>query len=269
MSSGGNQPSTTTTSTEPPAFIQPFLQDAAKQSQTLYRQGPSQYYPGSTVVPFSGQTEQALGNIENRAQAGSPVNDAAAGYTEDVLNGKYLNNNPYLDATFNRGADAVQNRLSSQFAGSGRDLDASRPAQAQELNDLATGIYGGAYANERQAQQAMVPFAGQVSENQYAADNHLLDVGGRMEDLTGNYMQDAAARWDYQQQAPGQSLDSYIGRLTGGYPGSTQSSVTPTYRNRTTGALGGASAGASVGSAFGPYGTAIGAVAGGLLGAYG
>lgn len=319
MSSGGGTPSQTTTTTEPPAFIQPYMQDAAAQSRSLYNQGPSQYYPGQTVVPFSGQTEQAMGMTENRAINGSPVNQAAQGFAARTLNqdptsqfgtasNPYASNtwqeggNPYLDQTFNRAADSVQNRLSSQFAGSGRNIDASRPAQAQEMNDLATGIYGGAYDSDQNRQMAAYQQAHSIGaqgyENErsrmasdlnsirsqqlgaaglaptlanqdYVDAQALQGVGTQMEDLTGNYMQDAAARWDYGQQAPGQALDAYIGRITGSYPGQSTSQITPTYRNRMAGAAGGALSGAATGSTFGPWGAAIGAVGGGLLGAYG
>lgn len=265
---GGGTPSHTTSTTEPPKFIQPFMQYGAQQAADLYQTGGPKYYPGNTVVPFSPQTEQALGLIQQRAVNGSPVTNAAQGYATDVLSGKYLpggsNSNPYLDSTFNRAADNVQQRLDTNFAGSGRNIGAARPGAALELNDLANQVYGSAYQNERQAQQAMVPFATGLANQDYTDLNALQGVGGQVEDLTGRLMQDQAARYDFAQNAPQRNLDSYIGRITGSYPG--QSTTTPTYKNQTAGALGGAMTGATAGSYFGPWGTAIGAIAGGLLG---
>lgn len=271
-SSSGSQ--NTTTRTEPPAFIQPYLQYGAGQSRALYETGGPKYYPGNTVVPFAPQTEQALGLTEQRALAGSPVTNAAQGYSTDVLSGKYLpggaNQNPYLDATFNRAADATQNRLASAFAGSGRNIEASRAPMALELNDLANQVYGGAYQNERQAQQAMVPFSTQLANQDYTDLAALQGVGGQVEDLSGRLMEDQAARWDFSQNAPQINLDNYLARVTGAFPGGTSTATTPTYRNRTAGAAGGAMSGAMAGSQIMPgWGTAIGAIAGGLLGAYG
>ena len=139
-----SSPSRTTTVNEPPAFIQPYMQYGAQQSRALYETGGPQYYGGNTVVPFSNQTEQALGLTEQRALQGSPVNQAAQNYAARTLNATptsqfgngsnpyassanpYGNlNNPYLNATFNKAADAVQQRLGTQFAGSGRNIDAS------------------------------------------------------------------------------------------------------------------------------------------------
>lgn len=51
--------------------------------------------------------------------------------------------------------------------------------------------------------------------------------------------------------------------------GQTSTGTQDLYRNRGAGALGGAASGAATGSMFGPWGTAIGAIGGGLLGAFG
>lgn len=315
-------PSRTTTVNEPPAFIQPYMQYGAEQSRALYSTGGPQYYPGNTVVPFSDQTEQALGLTEQRALQGSPVVGAAQNYAANTLNsaptsqfgtasnpyGSSANpyggaSNPYLDATFNKAADSVQQRLGTQFAGSGRNVEASRAVNADELNNLATGLYGGAYENERNRQlsygqqqlgigaqgyeserdrmaqdldrQRSMQFgvaglAPQLANQDYIDLQALGGVGGQVEDLTGRLMEDQAARWDFSQNAPQTNLDNYIARITGGYPGGTSTNTTPTYRNRTAGAAGGAMAGAQMGSAVMPgWGTAIGAIAGGLLGGWG
>jgi hypothetical protein len=316
--SGGSKEQNVTQTSEPPEFLRPFLWGAASESERLYNQGPTQYYPGQTVVGFSGETEQALGGMANRATQGSDVNRAASSLAQRTLgstptsaygnaSNPYGNapnmfggaSNPYLDATFNRAADSVQNRLSSQFAGSGRNVGASRAAQASEMNDLATGIYGGAYDNERnrqltyqqqltgigsqgyelerdrmtndiqqqrQQQLATLGLAPQIANQDYADLDRLAGVGAAREDLTGRQMEDAAARWDYAQQAPGLALDQYLTRLQG-QPGSTVNTSTPIYRNPVAGGFGGAMAGREIGSEFG-YG-GWGSAIGGLLGAFG
>jgi hypothetical protein len=319
-SSSGNQ--RTTTTTEPPAFIRPFMEYGAQQSRALYETGGPQYYQGNTVVPFSQQTERALGMTEQRALNGSPVTNAAQNYATDTLtstpasqfgtaSNPYASsanpygsvNNPYLDATFNKAADTVQNRLESQFAGSGRNVAASRPANTEALNDLATNIYGGAYENERNRglsfdqqqlgigasgyeserermaqdldrqrsmQFGVAGLAPQLANQDYVDINALQGVGGQVEDLTGRLMEDQAARWDFSQNAPQMNLDNYIARVTGAYPGQNATQTTPVHRNRTAGAMGGAMAGAQMGSQIYPgWGTAIGAIAGGLLGGWG
>lgn len=46
-----------------------------------------------------------------------------------------------LDQQFNRAADLTQTRLSSEFAGGGRNLGAAMPARSDELQTLASNIY--------------------------------------------------------------------------------------------------------------------------------
>lgn len=297
------------------------MEYGAQQSRALYETGGPQYYQGNTVVPFSDQTEQALWGTEQRALNGSAVNNAAQDYATQTLSnnptsqfGSASNpyassanpygsvHNPYLDATFNKAADSVQQRLGTQFAGSGRNTEASRAVNADELTNLSNAIYGGAYENERNRglafdqQQLGIGAQGYESERdrmaqdldrqrsmqfgvaglapQLAAQDYvdlqaLQGVGGQVEDLTGRLMEDQAARWDFSQNAPQMNLDNYIARVTGAYPGQNATQTTPTHRNRTAGAAGGAMAGAQMGSAFGPWGTGIGAIAGGLLGGWG
>lgn len=294
---GSGSKQTTNTVAEPPSFIQPYLKDAANQSVGIYDQGPKQYFPGSTVVPFSPQTQQALNLTQQRALNGSPLVDQAKGYNTNVVAGDYLKTNPfangskaiagkfqgqnpYLDQTFNRAADSVQQRLQSGFAGAGRDIEAARPVAAQEYNDLATNIYGGAYqqdqnrrlaaaqgdqatsANaygaERAYQQQASQFAPQLAANDYADLTALGGVGGQYEDLYGRQLQNDINRFDYNQNAPGAALDEYIARITGSFPGQQQStSAQGPGKNRLQGAAGGALAGYS--ATGNPYGALIGA----------
>lgn len=267
MSKGGSSKNqTTTTTTEPPKYLQPFLQDAMQGAQGLYRGGPAQYYPGQTVVGFSPDTENALGMISSRAQAGSPVTSAANSYATDVLNGGQ--SNPWLDSTFNHAADATQGRLQGEFASSGRNLGAAEPARAEELNNLATDIYGGQYNNDQNRRIGVLGMSPQLANADYTDANALLGVGAQREDLTGRQYQDAANRWDFSQNAPGQNLDQYLARL-GGYPGSAMSQSTPIYRNPLGGAIGGGMLGSQIGSQFGGNGGMYGGLLGSLAGYFG
>jgi hypothetical protein len=205
--SGGSKTQNVSQTTEPPDYIRPYLHGAASESQRLYDQGPQQYYPGQTVVPFANETNDAIVGITRRANAGSPVNQNASSFAANTL-GKtptsqfgggqnpfanadnpygaaqnpYANasnpfgtgNNPHLDAQFNRAADQVQNRVQSGFAGSGRNVEAGRAVAAQEMNDLATNMYGGAYEGERnrqlQYQSQLTGIGAQGFENAQSRD---------------------------------------------------------------------------------------------------
>jgi hypothetical protein len=241
---------TQTTTTTPPAYQLPYLQYGLNQSKQLYDQG-------NQVIPFAPQSETALSGIEQRATQGSPLVGTAQDYAQKSLNGGFLGSNPYLDQTFNQAALATQNQLASQFAGAGRNVDASQGLRSQQLNDLATKIYGGNYANERALQQGVLGSVLPLANQDYVDLAQLRGVGSDVEGLAREYA-----------SAPGQALDQYLGRVSGNMG---QTTSQPLYRNSAGSILGGALLGSQLGSSVSsnPYAGLIGAVGGGLLGAYG
>lgn len=250
--SGGGGGSTTTAG--PPKWQLPYVKEGMQGAQDQYRGG------GTPVVPFSPETEQALTGTADRARAGSAGVRAAQDVNTQTINGGFLGSNPYLDQTFNRAAMQTQNQLASQFAGSGRNIDASQGLRSQQLNDLATGIYGGAYDAERNRQQAAIGNAAGLANQDYTDLGQLAGVGAQREGLA----QDMANQ-------PGQALDQYLQRL--GMGGGT-SQYQPSNQNRFAGAIGGGMMGSQLGNQIGGayngsgssgWGSAIG----GLLGAYG
>lgn len=277
---GGNQ----TTRTEPPRYQLPYLERGLGYAQDQYSRTAS----GQNIAPMSSETERALSQIAGRADSGSLANANAQNYATRSLTGGFLGSNPYmnqlqqfsnpgqnphLDNTFNQAALATQNQLASQFAGRGRNVDASEGLRAQQLGDLATNIYGGAYENdrnralqatgmqaglygdERNRQQQVLGMVPGLQQSSYADLDRLLGVGQTRE----GYAQQ-------QLDAPGAALDSYLNRVSGNMG---QTTITPTSQNRGAGALGGALGGAQIGSIFGPWGSVLGGIGGGLLGGWG
>jgi hypothetical protein len=109
--------------------------------------------------------------------------------------------------------------------------------------------------------------AGQTAAAQQAG---LLEAAGRAEQGQSQAELDTNAAnfqsqilWPYEQQ---EVLEQALTSTP--YGGTTATTGTAPTQNKALGALGGAASGAAMGSMFGPYGTAIGAVAGGLLGAF-
>lgn len=156
----GNRDQTSSNTNEPPAYLQPYLTQAAQQAQQLYGQG--------NYV--------------------APVQQSAIDYTQNVLNGGYLGSNPYLDATFNRAAGAVTNQVQSNFGLAGRNVrgpDAAGLA-TDKYNDLAAQIYGGNYQAERDRMQQLVPQAnslGAVTNPGQGLDDYI----SRLRQLGGGY----------------------------------------------------------------------------------
>lgn len=145
---------------EPPAYLAPYLQQAAGAAQAQYGQG--------NYV--------------------APVQQSAIDYTTNVLTGNYLNSNPWLDQTFNKAAGAVTNQVQSNFGRSGRDVrgpDAAGLA-TDKYSNLAAQIYGGNYQAERDRMQQLVPQASQLGS---ATDpsRSLDDYIARLRNIGGGY----------------------------------------------------------------------------------
>jgi hypothetical protein len=244
--SGGNQ----TTRTEPPKYQLPYLERGLGYAQDQYSRTGS--IPN--VAPLSSESTQALDHITQRANY-NPITGAQQDLATKTMQGGFLGSNPYLDATFNKAALATQNQLASQFAGSGRNVEASEGLRSQQLNDLATQVYGGAYENERNRQNQVLGMSPQLQQGAYADYDRLAGVG--------------ASREGYQQElldAPGQALDQYLNRVSGNMG---QTLINSGSRNRGAGVLGGGMMGAQMGGQFGPWGSLIGGIGGGLLGGFG
>lgn len=243
---------TQTVTSGPPAWQLPSLQYGLGQAQNLYENG------GTPIVPFSPYSEQAIAGTASRATAGSPLTGAASDYVMKSLQGGFMGSNPYLDQTFNRAAQATQGQLASQFAGSGRNIDASMGLRSQQLNDLAGQIYGGAYNTDRQLQQQTLGSAIPLANQDYVDLSQLRAAGTDVEGLAQEYA-----------SHPANALNQYLGQV-GAIPAGTTTSQ-PLYRNQGAAILGGALAGQQLGSSMtsSPWGGWLGAIGGGLLGAKG
>jgi hypothetical protein len=156
----------------------------------------------------------------------------ALSYTQRVLAGDFMNNNPYLDTAFSNAAGNVRRAMDTQFAKSGRFLsDAHANASGNAYNQLANDIYGGAYQQERgfmnQAAAMLPGLYGQNLNNMQG----LLGMG-QMQDE----MQREKTNWTQYDAAR---------RLSMMQPGASMISP-PMQQNRAAGALGGALTGMSL-----------------------
>ena len=185
--------------------------------------------PLNYVGPGNISTE-ALNGAQNLNMNISP----ALAYANNVLSGQYMNNNPYLSSTFDNAAGHVRNALDSQFAAAGRyGSGAHEAAMADQYNNLANDIYGGAYNNERgfmaQAAGLLPSLYGQQVSNLQG----LASLGD-----TQNQFNDQAANWDvYDPYKRLQMMSSGQGMMP-----------QPMYQNTGAGMLGGALGGLQLAS---------------------
>lgn len=196
--------------------------DATSTSQTnidprLQRQANSllrQINAGGGIAPINRTTFDASGFVRN--QLGQPLgmNPFATGANQNQFaSGAGIN--PYLDEAFNTAAGATQNRLASEFARAGRyGSGANQQARSQELQTLASNIYGQGFEAERQRQ------FGATEANlgrQYGATESNLGRGYGLQSQALGLSPTIGSQIQSHQQAlydyPGQHVNQAISRL--------------------------------------------------------
>ncbi len=215
--SGGGG-TTSSTSNEPWAGAQPSLRTGYQALEQNVLNRPTEFFPGSTVVPFAPETEAAMGAQANRAFQGSPLLGGAQDYTSDVMGGQYLSpeSNPFFAGTMDSIISAIRPGVDSMFAGGGR---AGSPAHAEALG---RGVSRGAmpylsnlYTQERGFQEGAANRAPGLAREDYYDIDRLGGVGAAREGQAGEQLADSMARWGFAQEEPGRRAQSYVSGLSG------------------------------------------------------
>lgn len=270
---GGGGNTTTTTKSDPWEGQQPFLTsnyqniantfglntttgDGGKITSVTGNINPNVipgYYPGNTIAADSPETQAALRLRTERSLMGSPLTAAAQNQLTSTLRGDYLNNNPYIDATYNKAAKGVTQNyneivnpgIDSAFSKAGRygsgayaqARNQSDRASGQALTDLATNIYGQNYANERQNQIQGQLYAPDLANQDYYDINQLSSVGDYKTNLAQQKINEDIARYNTNASRPLTALQAYQQLISGDY-GGTQTQTNPYTRNSTGSTLG-------------------------------
>lgn len=259
---------TASTSEAPWEPQQEYLKTGFARAQSDVLDKPQQYYPNSTVVPFSSQTEQGLQMQEARALAGSPVTGAAQTQMQDTLQGSYLDaGNPYFQqavaAATRPMTESFQQDIlpgiASSFSGSGRygsGAQANMTNRAaselsRNIGDVSGSMAAAMYNQERNRQMLAGQLAPGLAQMDYADIGQLKQAGAEREGMAGADLQEQISRFNQEQQAPKDALANYMALIKGGY-GTQGQTTTPIYRNKPAEYVGlGATAASAAGSLFG------------------
>jgi hypothetical protein len=197
------------------------------------------------------------------------------------LNAPNLQNNPYIqpaiDAAINPAVRAFQTAMMPTIRndfGGGENYGGSRRAVATGLasDALARNIFNTsatmastAYGQGLDAQSRALALTPQTMQAMQQPGLLMDTVGQQQQGYQQDLINAEMAKWNFNQQAPWQSLAQYQQMVTGNYGGQgTATQTTPTATpNRALSAMGGAAAGFAVG---GPVGAVAGLVLGGLFG---
>lgn len=253
----GKTPSQTITST--PWEKQANELEVAWQHNRDVLRNPRTFYPGQTYAGFSPQTEQALNLTEQRALAGSPVQQSANQELMRTLNGDYLHGGSGFNAAYQAAANKIIPQVESKFALGGRyGSGLAREAETSALADA----FASQYQNERQNQLRSMMFAPEAASADYRDMQALAGVGSAREGQAQSGIDEAMARHDFKDLELRDRIAAFLGPVSGNY-GNSQ--LTTGFKgNKGAGMLGSALSGAGVGASVGgPWG----ALAGGILGA--
>lgn len=216
MSSGGLPGMGGGSGSLPPSYLAPYMGTALGQAANLLQSGGPQYYTGQQVAGFNPTQQNAMKRIVSTGMNGSPALKAAQGFDQTLLQSGG-GSNPYLDQMYKQAAGATQNQLTGEFAGMGRNASAAAPLRAEQLNDLATSLYGGQYQNNIQNALAAGNQAQGLYDTRLQGLQAAEGVGQRVQDQSQNMINGSKAAFDYNQNLPGQNLRSFLS-LIGGLP---------------------------------------------------
>ena len=250
MSKGGGSQRTITQTTAPSTFAQPFLEYGMQEAKDLYQSARPQYYPKSTVVGFSPETQMALSGYRSAAAAGSPMIPAVQQAVQQNLTGTNPLFQQALQPTIQQ---AMQGAMSSGRYGSGY-------AQRAVAEAVAPLVY--------QAQQAAIQQAPAARDFGFADLQTMAQVGAAREAQEQAELAADIERFQFQEARPAQKLADYLTMVQGGSGALGGRTITPQFRQPAAGFFGGALSGAALGADTG-FGATTGGVLGGLAGLLG
>jgi hypothetical protein len=270
--------------------VNPAASPSAEGAQAILRQQalraalgqetsgtPLQFYPGQTYAGFSPQELQAQRMALAAAQGQQTLAQGGQQALLSALDATNVYNNPALQAAVQGAIAPVQQQLMEQtlpavrggaiqaggYGGSRQQLmeRGTIDASTKAMMDRAAGMYSDAYAQGLQARTQAMGLQPQMQQAQLSPAATYGMVGEQNRAMQQQGINEQIARWDFRQNEPWQRWGNYASLMGGG--GGQQplsSGGAPT-----SGGLSGAARGAALGTSIMPgWGTAIGAIGGGL-----
>lgn len=252
---GSQQVGTQTTTTEPAAYVKPFLEESVQEAQDLYNT-PREFYPNQTFVDFSPTSAEAINRLENRAVMGNPLVGQASNFLSGAIGGNFLNpasnmlmstaqgdflnSNPYLEDAL----APLRDQVTSQFSKAGRlGSNMNVDAMTRALAPTYARNFAQERANQLNAQRAIGNLAQQDFDNRrsaaamaptmaaqdYSDISQLLNAGRVRDAKAAEELAADIQRFNFLENEPQQRLANYISSLRGGQIGSTRTA--PVYGN--------------------------------------
>jgi hypothetical protein len=211
--SGSDSPDalTQTTTQSPSSFAQPYLEQMFSQGSQLANQ-PYQPYGGQRFAPLTDQHQAGLSMIENRAQAGSPLNATNQSFLSGTMQGQYSPSvgsnqysgaqtagamnpyigartnvgsnpyagaNPFLEQSISKTLDDVRGRVNSQFNGNAFGGSANQELLGRELANTSNQMRMQDYGMQQQLAESDIARRAQFEAGDIGRNSQLAQALGQ------------------------------------------------------------------------------------------
>jgi len=231
MSKGGG--GTETTTTEPWSGIQPYLKDIYSEAAGQYETYRPQFFTGQTQAGFTPDQLTAQAGVRDFALQGAPqiMNPALGAYQygtgSSILD---VANNPYVQGMARGAAQDAFAQLDPALAGirqgavQSGGYGGSRQGIAEGLAiggaaDAATraaaDIYGQAYGQGLGHQLGTLGQTGSLLGAGFMPYEALSASGSEQQAREQALIEDAKAKWEFEQNLPYNALNQYMSTLSG------------------------------------------------------
>ena len=232
----------------------PFLQQSFQQAEALRSTGGPSYYPNQTWIDFSNQSQDALASMENRARAGSELQNIGRSGMEATARGDFLRpeSNEFLAGTYKamtrpmieQFRDATMPSIDAGFSRAGRfgsglyadQVQKAQDALGRNLSEAGTRLYGDNYQQERGRQITAQQMAPEYAAADYQDAARLGQVGAAREGKASEELQADIDRFNFNEQRPWSTLANYKALIDGSY-GQTDTRSQPIYRSPSSGSI--------------------------------
>lgn len=264
MGKGQNNETKQTTRSDPWKPIAPYLKGAFADAEQIYQSGAPGFFPGQTVAPMSGYTQQAFTGLADRALAGNPLMGQAGGEAGKILSGGYLdpNSNPGFQGALSAAVRPITQAFSSEIMpgidgafssagryGSGAQTQAYSDANqdlARAIGDVSSNMAFNNYGMERGNMMDVMSMAPMFAADDWKNISMLGLAGQGMDDYQQRLIDAERERYNYNANADMNWLGNYIGLLGGAPPPTTTGTVKTPAPNPFVTALGLGLGGASM-----------------------
>ncbi|MGI9306714.1 MAG: hypothetical protein ACR2P5_05355 [Gammaproteobacteria bacterium] len=199
--------------TKPWKGVRPYLKRGFAEAQQNVLDRPLEFFPESTAVPFSPETETALAAQTGRAAFGNPLNQMSQEQVAQTLGGEFLGGGQGYEQFLDSLISDVRPGVDAMFAGSGR---AGSPLHAESLGRGIGRGMAPIYSAERDRMMQASGLAPELANQDYFDIQQLAQVGKGREDLFSRQLQDQIDRFNFGEEEPYNRIARFMGLLEGG-----------------------------------------------------